>query len=81
VAAADPRIAVGHVRGALLVRNRMKRMPAAGKMSSASMYAEPTMPKISVTPCDTSVSTKASDAVIFCLPWTTIRAASVALFI
>src|SRR5512141_1022816 len=58
----------------------MKRMPAAGKMSSASMYAEPTMPKTSVTPCETSVSTNASDAVIRCLPCTTMRAASTGLF-
>src|SRR5687768_17858214 len=51
----------------------MKRMPAAGKMSSASMYAEPTMPKMSVTPCATIVSTKASEGVIFTLPETTVR--------
>src|SRR2546427_7613726 len=51
----------------------MKRMPARGKRSSASMYAEPTMPNTSVTPRATSVSTKASDGVIFCLPATTVR--------
>src|SRR5512142_3272670 len=51
----------------------MKRMPAAGKMSSASMYAEPTMPKMSVTPCAIIVSTSASEGVIFTLPRTTSR--------
>ena len=39
-------------------------MPAPGKMSSASMKALPTMPKMSVVPCATSVSTKASLDVI-----------------
>ena len=34
------------------------------------MYAEPTMPNTSFTPLATSVSTKASDGVIFCLPVT-----------
>ena len=34
------------------------------------MYAEPTMPKTSLTPLATSVSTNASDGVIFCLPVT-----------
>ncbi len=34
------------------------------------MYAEPTMPKTSVTPRDTSVSTNASEGVIFCRPVT-----------
>src|SRR5688572_5679332 len=38
----------------------MKRMPAAGKRSSASIYAEPTIPNTSVTPCATIVSTNAS---------------------
>src|SRR5687768_12258129 len=51
----------------------MKRMPAAGKMSSASMYAEPTIPKMSVTPWATIVSTKASEGVIVTLPETTLR--------
>ena len=32
------------------------------------MYAEPTMPNTSLTPCATSVSTNASDGVIFCRP-------------
>src|ERR1700751_5947387 len=59
----------------------MKRMPASGKRSSASMYAEPTIPKTSFTPCATSVSTNASDDVIRCLPTTAIRAASVMVFI
>src|SRR5215831_19647151 len=39
-------------------------MPAAGKRSSASIDAEPTMPKMSVTPCARSVSTNASLHVI-----------------
>src|SRR6185437_806353 len=39
-------------------------MPAAGKMSSASMHAEPTMPNTSLTPFATSVSTNASEGVI-----------------
>ena len=34
------------------------------------MYAEPTMPKTLVTPCATSVSTNASDGVIFWRPRT-----------
>ena len=34
------------------------------------MYAEPTIPNTSVTPCATSVSTNASEGVIFCLPAT-----------
>ena len=34
------------------------------------MYAEPTMPKTSLTPLATSVSTNASEGVIFCLPVT-----------
>ena len=34
------------------------------------MYAEPTMPNTSVTPRDTSVSTNASDGVIFWRPVT-----------
>ena len=39
-------------------------IPASGNRSSASINAEPTIPNTSVTPCDTSVSTNASDAVI-----------------
>ena len=42
----------------------MKRIPASGKRSSASMKAEPTIPNTSVTPWDTRVSTKASLPVI-----------------
>src|SRR5215471_8644689 len=57
-----------------------KRMPASSNKSSASMYAEPTIPNTSRTPCATSVSTKASDGVIFCLPVTAIRLASVIVF-
>src|SRR5258708_17268626 len=41
-------------------------MPAAGKISSASMNAEPTMPKTCVTPFAASVSTSASEGPIFC---------------
>src|SRR5437016_10014299 len=41
-------------------------MPAAGKRSSASMKAEPTMPKTWVTSWATSVSTRASEGPIFC---------------
>ena len=37
-------------------------------MSIASMNADPMMPKMSVTPLATIVSTKASDGVIFCKP-------------
>ena len=37
------------------------------------MYAEPTMPNTSVTPCETSVSTKASDGVIRVEPRVTLR--------
>ena len=48
-------------------------MPAGAKMSIASMKAEPMMPKMSVTPLATSVSTKASEGVIFCTPATTLR--------
>ncbi len=58
----------------------MKRMPASGNRSSASMYAEPTMPKTSLTPWATSVSTNASDGVIFCLP-VTATGSSTGLFI
>src|SRR5437016_4797871 len=58
----------------------MKRMPASGKRSSASIYAEPTMPNTSFTPCATSVSTNASDGVIFCLPTTASVLASVMVF-
>ncbi len=47
-------------------------MPAGAKMSIASMKAEPMMPKMSVTPLATSVSTKASDGVIFCTPSTAL---------
>ncbi len=39
-------------------------MPAAGKMSSASMNAEPTMPNTTFTSRAASVSTKASEGVI-----------------
>src|SRR6266536_551716 len=46
----------------------MNRMPAAGNRSSASMYADPTMPNTSVTPCATSVSTNASEAVMRVTP-------------
>src|SRR5450432_741902 len=56
----------------------MKRMPASGNRSSASMYAEPTMPNTSVTPCATSVSTKASEGVIVWRPVTTARAPALA---
>jgi hypothetical protein len=42
-------------------------------MSMASMKAEPMMPNMSVTPFATSVSTKASEGVIFCTPLTTVR--------
>src|SRR5438046_5702608 len=58
----------------------MKRMPASGNRSSASMYAEPTIPKTSFTPCATSVSTNASDGVIFCLPATGRFLVSVMVF-
>src|SRR5947209_7104649 len=51
----------------------MKRMPASGNRSSASIYAEPTMPNTSVTPCATRVSTKASDGVMVLRPVTTAR--------
>ena len=44
------------------------------------MYADPTMPNTSVTPLATSVSTKASEGVIFCFPVTTSRPASVIVF-
>jgi hypothetical protein len=37
------------------------------------MKAEPMMPKMSVTPLATMVSTKASEGVIFCTPLTTVR--------
>ena len=50
-------------------------MPAGAKMSIASMKAEPMMPKMSVTPLATIVSTKASEGVIFCTPVTTVRLA------
>src|SRR5207302_1659899 len=56
-----------------------KRMPAAGKRSSASMYAEPTMPNTSVTPCATSVSTNASEGVMRVRPETTMRFTSAIL--
>ena len=49
-------------------------MPAGAKMSIASMKAEPMMPNIVSTPCATSVSTKASDGVIFCTPLMAVRA-------
>jgi hypothetical protein len=44
------------------------RMPAPGKRSRASMYAEPTMPNTSFTLCATRVSTKASDGVMRTFP-------------
>jgi hypothetical protein len=50
-------------------------MPAGAKMSIASMKAEPMMPKMSVTPLATMVSTKASEGVIFCTPVTASREA------
>ena len=53
-------------------------MPAGAKMSIASMKAEPMMPKMSVTPLATIVSTKASDGVIFCTPWTTVAVSGAA---
>src|SRR4051794_24753033 len=43
-------------------------MPATGNRSSASMYADPTMPNTSFTPCASSVSTNASEGVIRSLP-------------
>src|SRR5450755_882898 len=52
-----------------------RRMPAGAKMSIASMKAEPMMPKMSVTPLATMVSTKASEGVIFCMPVTAGRSA------
>src|ERR1700741_1288566 len=45
----------------------MKRMPAAGNMSSASMNAEPTMPNTSRTRGAASVSTRASEGLMRCL--------------
>ena len=45
------------------------------------MYAEPTMPNTSVTPCATSVSTNASDGVIFWRPVTAMFFCSVIVFI
>ena len=51
----------------------MKRIPAVWNKSNASMYAEPTMPKMSVTPCATIVSTNASEGVIRVLPLVTRR--------
>ena len=42
----------------------MKRMPASGNRSRASMNADPTSPNTSVTPSATSVSTSASEGVI-----------------
>src|SRR5664279_84379 len=55
-----------------------RRMPAGAKMSIASMKAEPMMPKMSVTPLATMVSTKASEGVIFCMPVTARRASGAA---
>src|SRR4051812_27203361 len=43
------------------------RIPASGKRSCASMYADPTMPNVSLTPCASSVSMKASLGVILTL--------------
>jgi hypothetical protein len=45
------------------------------------MYAEPTIPNTSLTPCATSVSTNASEGVIFCLPVTARFLVSVMMFI
>src|SRR6185369_12378654 len=59
----------------------MKRMPASGKRSSASMYADPTIPNTSFTPCATSVSTNASDGVIVWRPDTAIFFCSDIVFI
>src|SRR6267378_5029485 len=56
-----------------------KRMPAAGNRSSASMYAEPTMPNTSLTPCATRVSTNASEGVMRVRPETTMRFTSAML--
>src|SRR6218665_3010948 len=50
-------------------------MPAGAKISIASMKAEPMMPKMSVTPLATRVSTRASEGVIFCTPVTAWRGA------
>ena len=55
-------------------------MPAGAKMSIASMKAEPMMPKMSVTPLATMVSTKASEGVIFCTPLTASRVGAAACF-
>ena len=44
------------------------------------MYAEPTIPKTSFTLCATSVSTNASEGVIFCLPVTARFLVSVMVF-
>ena len=44
------------------------------------MYAEPTIPKTSLTPFATSVSTNASDGVIVWRPVTTMRLCSVIVF-
>jgi hypothetical protein len=52
-------------------------MPAGAKMSMASMKADPMMPKISVTPLATIVSTNASEGVIRCTPETALRTAGV----
>src|SRR4030095_10736668 len=51
----------------------MKRIPAAGKRSSASMYAETTRPNTFCPPCGTRVSTNASEGVMRCLPVTAMR--------
>src|SRR6218665_459915 len=55
----------------------IRRMPAGAKISIASMKAEPMMPKMSVTPLATRVSTRASEGVIFCTPATAWRVAGV----
>ncbi len=49
------------------------RIPAGAKMSMASMNADPMIPKMSLTSFATSVSTNASEGVIFCTPSTTSR--------
>ena len=51
----------------------MNRIPASGKRSSASMKADPTSPNTSRTPSATSVSTRASEAVIFCFAIPSLR--------
>jgi hypothetical protein len=60
-------VAVGHVRGVLFVGHRDEADSSQGNRSWASMYAEPTIPKTSLTPLATSVSTNASEGVMRCL--------------